>query len=308
MEQVSLTGSEFAMGSESHYPDEGPVSHVLVEGFRIDPYLVTNAQFVDFVATTGYVTQAEVVPRAADYPGAHPDDLVPGSLVFQMTPGPVNLRDYRHWWAWTLGADWRHPIGPDSDLDGLGDHPVVHVGFEDAEAYATWAGKQLPNEAEWEFAARGGLDGAEFVWGDEDPQDTDDPKANTWQGGFPYENTEQDGWTRTSPVGTYEPNGFGLYDMAGNVWEWTTDWYGNKQGEGQPNACCAPDRGTGGLEEESYDPTQPSIRIPRKVIKGGSHLCTVQYCFRYRPAARQPQMIDTSTSHIGFRCVSRDSA
>jgi formylglycine-generating enzyme required for sulfatase activity len=300
-EQVWIDGGEFLMGSDRHYPDEGPTRLVTVGGFWIDPHPVTNAQFSRFVGETGHVSVAEVAPEADDYPGARPEDLVPGSLVFTMTPGPVRLDDFRQWWAWTHGADWRHPTGPGSGIEGIDDHPVVHVAYADAEAYASWAGCDLPTEAEWEFAARGGLDGAEFTWGEGDPQDTPAPKANTWQGGFPYENSKADGWDRTSPVGIYEANGYGLYDMAGNVWEWTTDWY-SRPTHPAPS-CCAPVSGP--TAEESYDPGQPHVRIPRRVVKGGSHLCSIQYCFRYRPAARQPQMVDTSTSHIGFRCVTR---
>jgi sulfatase modifying factor 1 len=302
-EQVWIPGGEFLMGSDNHYPDEGPTRRESVEGFWIDPAPVTNAEFARFVDETGHMTFAEIAPKAEDYPGAHPKDLVPGSLVFTMTPGPVPLDKYQNWWAWVHGADWRHPIGPESSIGGLDDHPVVHVAHQDVAAYAEWAGKQLPTEAEWEYAARGGLDGAEFTWGDGDPQDGLEPKANTWQGRFPHENTEADGWTRTSPVGSYEPNGYGLYDMAGNVWEWTSDWYSDRSQPDTPS-CCAPERTP--TKEGSYDPAQPQFRIPRKVIKGGSHLCTIQYCFRYRPAARQPQMLDTSTSHLGFRCISRE--
>ncbi|HEU4321001.1 MAG TPA: formylglycine-generating enzyme family protein [Acidimicrobiia bacterium] len=298
--RIRLEAGEFLMGSDRHYPDEAPARRVSVESFRIDPVPVTNAEFSKFVAETGHVTFAEIPPRAQDYPGARPEDLVPGSLVFRMTPGPVRLDNFHQWWSWTHGADWQHPTGPDSGLEGLDDHPVVHVAYADAEAYAVWVGGRLPTEAEWEYAARGGLDGAEFTWGEGDPQDGPEAKANTWQGGFPFENSELDGWTRTSPVGSYEPNGYGLYDMAGNVWEWTSDWY-SKPSEADDHACCAP---VGPTESGSYDPGQPEFRIPRKVVKGGSHLCTIQYCFRYRPAARQPQMIDTSTSHIGFRTVS----
>jgi sulfatase modifying factor 1 len=301
-EQVWITGGDFLMGSDRHYSDEGPVRRVAVEGFYMDVKPVTNSEFAKFAAETGYVTVAEIAPKADDYPGAKPEELVPGSLVFTMTGGPVNLRDHHQWWSWVHGADWRHPTGPQSTIDRLEDHPVVHVAYEDAVAYADWADKQLPTEAEWEYAARGAIEGAEFTWGEGDPQEGPEPKANTWQGGFPYENTELDGWTRTSPVGSYEPNGFGLYDMAGNVWEWTEDWYSDRSGQVGPE-CCAPESLP--REEESYDPRQPQFRIPRKVIKGGSHLCTIQYCFRYRPAARQPQMTDTSTSHIGFRCVTR---
>jgi formylglycine-generating enzyme len=301
-DQVEIPGRSFLMGSDNHYPDEGPSRDVTVDAFSIDAAPVTNDEFAKFVAETGYITTAEVAPKAEDYPGARPEDLVPGSLVFTMTDGPVRLTDYHQWWSWTHGADWRHPTGPDSDLKQLGDHPVVHVAYQDAVAYATWLGKDLPTEAEWELAARGGLDHAEFTWGEGDPQDTPEPKANTWQGRFPFENTEVDGWVRTSPVGSYEPNGFGLYDMAGNVWEWTSDWYQNRALQ-PANSCCAPDGPPS--EADSHDPAQPQVPIPRKVIKGGSHLCTIQYCFRYRPAARQPQMVDTSTSHIGFRLVSR---
>jgi formylglycine-generating enzyme len=291
------------MGSDKHYPDEGPVRRIKVSGFSIDTTPVTNVEFTRFVDETGHITQAEIAPKAEDYPGAQPEDLVPGSLVFTMTRGPVPLDNYHNWWSWVHGADWRHPTGPDSDIDGLEDHPVVHVAHQDVVAYSAWAGSQLPTEAEWEFAARGGLDGAEFTWGEGDAQETPEPKANTWQGRFPYENSEVDGWTRTSPVASFEPNGYGLYDMAGNVWEWTSDWYDDRSRPSGPS-CCAPDIGP--TEEASYDRRQPEFRIPRKVIKGGSHLCTIQYCFRYRPAARQPQMVDTSTSHLGFRCINRE--
>lgn len=297
---VWIDAGEFLMGSDRHYQDEGPTRRVAVGGFWIDKAPVTNAEFLQFVGETEYSTVAERTPKAEDYPGVDPVDLVPGSLVFQMTPGPVSLHDYRYWWRWVHGADWRHPIGPDSDLKGLMDHPVVHVAYEDIAAYAEWCGKQLPTEEEWEYAARGGLDGAEFVWGDENTQEDGAPRANTWQGRFPYENTEVDGYTRTSPVGSFEPNGYGLYDMAGNVWEWTDDWYGDRPGNESSGSCCAP---SGPGMEGSYDPATPDLRIPRKVIKGGSHLCTTQYCFRYRPAARQPQAVDTGASHLGFRLV-----
>lgn len=291
------------MGSDDHYPDEGPVRTVSVEGFWIEPRPVTNREFAKFVDSTGYVTMAEVPPDPALYPTARAADLVPGSLVFSTTPGPVSLADFRNWWSWCPGADWKHPTGPDSSLDGLDYHPVVHVAHSDASAYAQWAGRSLPTEAEWEFAARGGLDGAQFTWGDVDTQETA-PRANTWQGRFPYENTERDGWTRTNPVGVYEPNGYGLYDMTGNVWEWTDDRYADRSQE-PASSCCAPS-GAGFINAElGIDPDAPNVEIPQKVIKGGSHLCTTQYCFRYRPAARQPQAIDTSSSHIGFRCVTR---
>ncbi len=300
---VWIEDGEFAMGSDDFYPDEGPVRRVAVPGFWIDPYQVTNAEFAAFVDATGYVTEAEIAPDPTMYPGANPGDLVPGALVFAMTPGPVHLGDFRQWWAWTPGADWRHPTGPESSIDDLADHPVVHVSFGDAVAYCDWAGRVLPTEAEWEYAARGGLDGAVFTWGDDDPQETE-PVANTWQGPFPYENTEIDGWIRTAPVGSYPPNGYGLYDMAGNVWEWTDEWYtAQRWAGGRSEDSAAPPRS--GTREGSFDPRQPDIAIPRKVVKGGSHLCTPQYCYRYRPAARQPQMIDTAMSHIGFRTIKR---
>lgn len=300
-----LERGRFAMGSEDFYPDEGPIRHVEVDGFWISPFAVTNEQFAVFVDATGHVTEAERTPDPALFPGAVADDLVPGALVFGMTSRPVDLRDYSQWWSWTPGANWRHPLGPGSSIDGLEKHPVVQVSHGDARAFCRWAGLCLPTEAEWEYAARGGLDGAVFTWGDEDPQESA-PLSNTWQGRFPYENTEIDGWTRTAPVGSYQPNGFGLYDMAGNVWEWTDDWYTADRVPLPAAPCCAPGGRQGSPPEQSFDPAMPEIRIPRKVIKGGSHLCTPQYCYRYRPAARQPQTIDTATSHIGFRCISRD--
>ncbi len=301
---VQIPAGEFAMGSNEFYPDEAPVRRVAVEGFSIDAHHVTNDEFSDFIDATGYVTMAERAPEPELYPGAKAEDLVPGSLVFTMSDGPVDLRNYGNWWRWTRGAQWRNPTGPESTLDGLSDHPVVHVAYEDVISYLDWAGGALVSEAEWEFAARGGLDEKRFVWGDDDPQESE-PVANTWQGRFPYENTEVDGFTRTSPVGTFPPNGYGLYDMAGNVWEWTNDWYTDKPGTLVENSCCAPVDPRGGREEDSLDPNQPETPIPRKVIKGGSHLCTPQYCYRYRPAARQPQMLDTSTSHLGFRRIVR---
>ena len=287
------------MGSDRHYPEERPARKVRVDPFRIDAYPVTNRRFTEFVADTGYVTFAERPPDPGLYPGARPQDLVPGSLVFGMTDGPVDLGDFRNWWAWTPGADWRRPLGPGSSLDGLEDHPVVHVAYPDAVAFVRWAGMRLPSEAEWEYAARGGLEGAEFAWGDQDFQETA-PRANTWQGRFPYENTELDGWARTSPVGFYAPNGYGLYDMIGNIWEWTSTRY--RQAPPMAGSrCCGPPR------SEQLAPIRKPDPFPSRTIKGGSHLCTIQYCFRYRPAARQPQTIDTSAGHIGFRCVSREA-
>lgn len=299
---VWIPGGTFRMGSADYYPEESPVHDETVEAFWIDTYDVTNESFARFVEETGYVTVAEKAPAAEDYPGALPESLVPGSLVFQQTEGPVDLRDWTNWWAYVHGAQWRHPEGPQSSLEGRMDHPVVHVAFEDAEAYARWAGKALPNEAEWEFAARGGLDGARFVWGDE-MEPGGKPFANTWQGEFPWQNLLADGYARTSPVGAFPANGYGLYDMAGNVWEWTTDWYSAKHAA-TPGSCCSGSSARAPVEG-SYDPNQPQFRIARKVLKGGSHLCAPNYCLRFRPAARSPQMIDTGMSHLGFRCVLR---
>jgi sulfatase modifying factor 1 len=302
---VFIEGGTFRMGSDKHYPEEAPAHNVTVSGFFIDPTPVTNAQFRKFVEATGHVTFAEIPPDPKDYPGALPHMLKAGSLVFTPPQGAVDLRDWSQWWNFTFGANWRRPYGPGSSINGLDNHPVVHVAFTDAEAYAKWAGKELPTEAEWEFAARGGLDGAEFAWGDE-LIPGGKYMANTWQGNFPHENLKLDGYERTSPVKTYNPNGYGVYDMIGNVWEWTVDWYATKHTGDAPKACCIPENPRGGREEQSYDPCQPKIKIPRKVIKGGSHLCAPNYCRRYRPAARHAEAIDTSTSHVSFRCIKRE--
>lgn len=302
---IRITGGTFRMGSDDRYPEEAPVHRVTVDGFWMDSTPVTNRQFKEFVEATGHVTFAELPPDPKDYPGALPHMLYAGSLVFMKPRGVVDLRNWTQWWSFLKGADWRHPQGPGSSIDGLDDHPVAHVAFSDALAYARWAGKDLPTEAEWEFAARGGLDGAEFAWGDE-LMPGGKHMANTWQGDFPSQNLAQDGFERTSPVMAFPPNGYGLYDMIGNVWEWTTDWYSPKHVADAPKACCIPENPRGGREEESYDPHQPAIRIPRKVLKGGSHLCAPNYCRRYRPAARHAEAIDTSASHVGFRCVKRE--
>jgi formylglycine-generating enzyme len=284
---VELPGGTFRMGSDRFYPEERPVRETHVDAFSIDPHPVTVEEFGRFVEATGYVTWAEKPPTAADYPDADPADLVAGSLVFRKTEVPVDLRDFRNWWAWTPDADWRHPEGPRSDVTGRQLHPVTHVAYADAAAYAEWAGKSLPTEAEWEYAARGGLDGATFTWGEEFAPEGR-MMANTWQGEFPWQNLCTDGFEGTSPVGRFPPNGFGLHDMAGNVWEWTVDSFDVSS----PRPCCTP----------QSDDNGP---FPRKVIKGGSHLCAPNYCLRYRPAARQAEAIDTSTGHIGFRCVGR---
>jgi formylglycine-generating enzyme required for sulfatase activity len=300
---VWIPAGTFRMGADQFYPEERPVRQVEVDGFWIDRCPVTNAQFAMFVRATGYFTVAERAPDPNLYPGALPELLVPGSLVFQATPKPVNLSDWTQWWRWVPGACWRHPDGPHSSIDRHSRDPVVHVAYEDVMAYCSWAGKSLPSEAEWERAARGGLDGTIFTWGNEEFPNGQ-AMANTWQGRFPWENLELDGYAGRSPVGAFPPNDYDLYDMAGNVWEWTDDWYVPHH-EQPSSPCCVPHNPRGARMEESYDPLQPAVLIPRKVIKGGSHLCAPSYCFRYRPAARQPQMLDTSTSHLGFRCIVR---
>jgi formylglycine-generating enzyme required for sulfatase activity len=268
---------------------------------------VTNRQFKQFAKGTGHRTFAEIPPDPKDYPGALPHMLYAGSLVFAPPSRRVDLRDWSQWWTFLKGANWRHPYGPKSNINTHDNHPVVHVSYSDALAYAQWAGKDLPTEAEWEFAARGGLDGAEFAWGDEfAPGGVH--MANTWQGEFPRQNLNQDGYDRTSPVTAFAPNGYGVHDMIGNVWEWTADWYAPKHEAEATKACCIPENPRGGRQEDSYDPRQPNVQIPRKVIKGGSHLCAPNYCRRYRPAARHAEAIDTSTSHVGFRCVVRRAA
>jgi formylglycine-generating enzyme required for sulfatase activity len=298
-----IPGGTFKMGSDRHYPEEAPVHDVTVDAFWIDRAPVTNADFGRFVEATGHVTLAERAPNPDDYPGAKPELLVPASVVFTKPTGPVDLRNHYNWWALVPGTNWRHPLGPESSLEGLDQHPVVQIAYEDATAYARWAGKKLPTEAEWEYAARGGLDGAEFAWGDE-LTPGGQMMANSWQGQFPHENLCADGFEGTSPVGTYPPNGYGLLDMIGNVWEWTTDWYAARH---PPNGhgCCAAINPRGGKREESFDPRE-ALKIPRKVMKGGSFLCAPNYCRRYRPAARMAQTIDTATCHLGFRCVIRE--
>ena len=304
---VRIGGGRFRMGSDRNYPEEAPAHDVIVDGFWIDPKPVTNRQFKRFVRATGHVTLAEKRPDPKDYPGALPEMLYAGSLVFSPPAEIVDTSNFTRWWQFLKGADWRHPYGPGSNIHGLDDHPVVHIAYGDALAYAAWAGKDLPTEAEWEFAARGGLEGAENAWGDELTPDGRH-MANTWQGIFPNENLALDGYERTSPVGSYPPNGYGLYDMIGNVWEWTADWFSARHQPDPAKPCCIPKNPRGGQIDGSLDPAMPQIRIPRKVLKGGSHLCAPNYCKRYRPAARHAEAVDTSTSHLGFRCVLRDEA
>lgn len=287
---VWIPGQSAIVGSDAHYDEEAPARSVTVSGFWMQAHQVTNEQFARFVADTGYVTVAERPLNPADYPDAPRENLQPGSMVFQRTPGPVDLRHISQWWTWTPGAAWNHPRGPRSTTKGRERHPVVHIAFEDAQAYARWADLDLPTEAEWEVAARGGLPHAEYTWGDR-PEAAWQRLANYWHGEFPY--LPDTGYGQLAPVGSFPPNAYGLYDMAGNAWDWTVDWYGPRRDE-QP--CCAP---------ESVDPAQPQFGVPRKVIKGGSFLCADSYCMRYRPAARRPQAVDTGMSHIGFRCIKR---
>ena len=300
-----IPSGTFLMGSDDFYPEERPVHDVSVDGFWMDEHPVTVAEFRRFVKATGHITVAELTPEPTDYPDADPNLLVPGSLVFHRTPGPVDLRDFTNWWTWTPGAWWRHPEGPDSTLHGRERHPVVHVAYEDAQAYGTWIGKELPSEAEWEFAARGGLHGAAFAWGDEFA-----PKgrmmANTWQGQFPWQNLALDKYEGTSPVRSYPPNGYGLFDMTGNVWEWTSDFFSASQGAAAAhNPCCTPHNPRVTSPDDTVGADHAGGHIPRRVIKGGSHLCAPNYCLRYRPAARQAETVETSTTHIGFRCIVR---
>jgi formylglycine-generating enzyme required for sulfatase activity len=297
-----IPGGAFTMGSDHHYPEEKPAHKVRVDGFWMDRHAVTNADFRRFVKATRYVTLAERPADPAMYPGAKPELLEPSSVLFKKTAGPVDLRNHFNWWNYVPGTDWRHPRGPKSSLEGLWEHPVVHVAFEDAEAYARWAGKELPAEAEWEFAARGGLDAAEFAWGAElNPGGRQ--MANTWQGEFPWQNTLDDGYEWTAPVGSFPPNGYGLFDMCGNTWEWTTDWYQDHGAIKSP--CCTMENPRGGSQELSCGRGPGELPIPRRVMKGGSYLCAPNYCRRYRPAARMPQTIDTATCHLGFRCIVR---
>lgn len=304
-EMIWIPGGTFVMGSDDHYPEEAPKHPVKIDGFWISQTPVTNRQFARFVEETGHVTLAEKVPDARDYPGALPEMLRAGSLVFT-PPATVAGRDISQWWQFKFGANWRKPLGDLSDIRDKLEHPVVHVAYCDACAYADWAGLDLPTEAEFEFAARGGLEDTEYAWGDELMPDGI-AMANIWQGIFPTSSTKPAGHERTSPVRSFPANGYGAYDMIGNVWEWTRDYWSDRHPEPAPSPCCLPYNPRGDEAALSYDPQQPNIRIARRVIKGGSHLCAPNYCRRYRPAARHAEPEDTSTSHVGFRCVKRPS-
>ncbi|MBX7491905.1 formylglycine-generating enzyme family protein [Qipengyuania sp. 1NDW9] len=304
---IRLGGGEFSMGSDRFYPEEAPVRRVRISPFWIDETPITNRQFKAFVDATGYRTEAEIPPDPKLYPGMPAEMARAGSLVFAPTEEGGSLADHHYWWRFEFGAFWRQPFGPGDSIEERMDHPVVHVSYKDAAAYAKWAGKSLPTEAEWEFAARGGHEQRDYQWGEElAPAGV--MLANYWQGTFPTQNTLEDGFFGTSPARQFPPNDFGLYDMIGNVWEWTKDWYGQprlpiKRGQ----ACCTIDNPRGALKHESIDRRDPANTLPRRVVKGGSHLCAENYCRRYRPAARQGQAVDSSTTHIGFRCVVRES-
>jgi sulfatase modifying factor 1 len=304
---VWIPGGVFRMGSDEEraWDDEHPAHRVRVDGFWLDETEVTNAQFREFVEATGYVTTAERAPSVEEIlaqtppgtPPPPPELMVPGSVVFTPPDKDVPLDDFFQWWNWTPGANWQHPEGPDSDLTGRDDHPVVHVSWDDAVAYAQWKGKRLPTEAEWEFAARGGLDGAPYVWG-YDPPSLEKPQANLWTGEFPHKNTAEDGYERTSPVKSFPPNGYGLYDMAGNVWEWCADWYDREAYQRRSRAGIT-DNPQG--PDHSIDPQRPFQ--PQRSQRGGSFLCHDSYCHRYRPSARHGCSPDTGMSHVGFRCA-----
>jgi formylglycine-generating enzyme len=287
-----LPGGRFRMGSDDHYPEEAPAHDSIVNGFWIDRFPVTNRDFARFVAATGHVTRAEIAPTLLEYPDALPELLVAASAVFAPPAVPVSLEDWSIWWALVPGACWRHPLGPDSDIEALWEHPVVHIAYDDATAFASWAGKSLPTEAEWEYAAWGGASGCEYAWGDVlKPNGV--KMANIFEGQFPHGGTKRNGSDRTSAVGQFHANGFGLYDFIGNVWEWTDDWYASRHASDTGKPCCTA--------------TDAHGSPGRKVLKGGSHLCSPDYCRRYRPAARLAQTVDTSTSHVGFRCVVRNA-
>ena len=299
-----IPGQTFHMGSDRHYLEEGPSRPVRVDGFWMDRHPVTNRSYAAFVEATGYQTLAEIPPDPKDYPGSDATLLRAGALVFHSPEARSRSHRWGDWWSFVPGANWRSPDGVTSMEEDRLEHPVVQVAYPDAEAYATWAGKALPTEAEWECAARGGLDGADFAWGSIFMPDGR-RMANTWPGQFPIQGEAGNHRYRTSEVGAFPPNCYGLHDMIGNVWEWTSDWWTARHPANPAKSCCVPTNPRVSDHSGSFDPMQPSIRIPRRVLKGGSHLCAPNYCRRYRPASRHPQTIDTATAHIGFRCISR---
>lgn len=287
-----IPGGWFTMGDEI-FPDARPLRRVSVDGFWMDVHEVTNDEFARFVEATGYVTVAERPIDPAKYPGVPPENLEPGSIVFTPPKTAVPLDDHLRWWQWVKGTDWRHPEGPHSDIEDRGSHPVVQVAWEDAAAYAAWAGKRLPTEAEWERAARGGLDAQPYAWGESEPGDGG-WQANIWQGRFPAENTRADGYVATAPVGSFPPNGFGLHDMSGNVWEWCADWY-------RPDTYQTSEARNPRGPSSSHDPAEPGVA--KRVQRGGSYLCSDLYCRRYVPGGRGKGDVESGTNHIGFRCV-----
>ena len=309
---VWIPGGEFSMGANDPpdmdevgmkaTEDARPIHRVYVDGFLMDKKDVTNAQFAAFIKATNYVTVAERTPRAEDFPGALPENLVAGSVVFSPPDHPVPLDNHLQWWSYIPGANWRHPSGPKSDLKGKENYPVVHIAYEDAQAYARWAGKRLPTEAEWEFAARGGKPGEPFVWGEQFCV-SGKFMANTHQGTFPVNDTGQDGFIGIAPVAQYPPNNYGLYDMAGNVWQWTSDWYRPDYYAQLVTAGVVARNPKG--PDSSFDPSEPDQ--PKKVHRGGSFLCTDQYCSRYIVGTRGKGEVDTGTNHLGFRCVKEAS-
>jgi formylglycine-generating enzyme required for sulfatase activity len=298
-EMVWIPAGAYTRGSDNpKMRDARPRHRVAVDGFWMDRTAVTNEQFARFVKATGYVTVAERIPRAEDFPDAPPENLVAGSVCFKPTKGPVPLNNHLLWWTYKKGANWRHPEGPGSDLKGREKHPVVHIAWADANAYAQWAGKRLPTEAEFEYAARGGLDGKKYPWGDK-LKPNGKWMANIWQGRFPYQNTVEDGYRATAPVGSFPANGYGLHDMAGNVWEWCSDWYRHDYYE-ELAALHETVKNPPG-PDSSLDPSEPGTA--KRVMRGGSYLCTDQYCTAYEAGARGKGAPDSGTNHVGFRCV-----